>query len=381
VCRGASGAPGRTSWRSIAEQNDYISFIGFMVTYLDHIQPPAWPIQFSEYTKSELEVRRLSPISSQAVPLSKSNSKASTAPAPNQNDTRPLLLLAGYSYGALITARLPPILASILNPFQTPITGSPHAEIRLRAGFIADQQNKFMNESFSTLHSDHAQDEAPSLTSASVRGASANAGDVQIGGHEDLPKSTHESHRSRTSMPLDPHVKEGERGRRIARSAHFGHRTKPSSAGSGTSSPPMQETKGPERSSEVTAAQNREALAVMPNVGDDLSVAYLLVSPLHGWVNSLATMSPFVTDSGNSVPEHEMKLTVDPTLALFGDDDVFVSVNKLRAWAEKMHAACERKGNLNNFMHREIPGAGHFWHHHEAMQILRDEVKLFVSSL
>jgi hypothetical protein len=128
----------------------------------------------------------------------------------------------------------------------------------------------------------------------------------------------------------------------------------------------------------------------VPNAEERLSVAYLLVSPLHGWVNSLATMSLFgsrkgsrrtIRDYGNSLPEHETKLTIDPTLALFGDDDVFVSVNKLRAWTQRLRSACERKGNPNNFMFREVPGAGHFWHDHEAAQILREEIKLFVSSL
>jgi hypothetical protein len=59
---------------------------------------------------------------------------------------------------------------------------------------------------------------------------------------------------------------------------------------------------------------------------------------------------------------------------------VFVSVNKLRAWGERIHSACERRGNPN-FVHKEVPGAGHFWHDHEALQILREEIKDFVSSL
>ena len=360
-----------------------------MVYYLHQIQPPLLLAQCLENIESEYESHNLSPIPSQVILPPKSGSGDSTKPSPDEN-TQPLLLLAGYSYGALITTSLPPILASVMSPFQTPIGGSPHAEIKQRAGFLADQQNELMNEHFSTLVSGHAQFGAHSLTIAKAHGASANGGDgVRIGGHENLRKSSHQSHRSRSSISLDPHVKKSkERVRTIAESAHFRNQSR-SNSGSGTLSP-LEERKGPERSSGATAAQDRELLAAVPNVGEWLSVAYLLVSPLHGWVNSLATMSLFgsregswktVKDSGTSFPEHETKLTIDPTLALFGDDDVFVSVNKLRTWAERMRSACERKGNPSNFMHKEVPGAGHFWHDNEAVQILREEVKLFVSSL
>ncbi|KIN02293.1 hypothetical protein OIDMADRAFT_103456 [Oidiodendron maius Zn] len=306
--RGAGGAPGRTSWQSKPEQNDYMSFIGFMVFYLHQIRSPA---QDSENIEPAHEFHRLSPIPSQVTAPPKSDSGHSTEPSSEANP-QPLLLLAGYSYGALITTSLPPILASVISPFQTPISGSPHEEIRRRARFLADQQNELMKEPFSTLLSDHKQIEAQSLPSAQGRGASANGGG------------------------------------------------------------------------------DKELLVAVPNAEERLSVAYLLVSPLHGWVNSLATMSLFgsrkgsrrtIRDYGNSLPEYETKLTIDPTLALFGDDDVFVSVNKLRAWTQRLRSACERKGNPNNFMFREVPGAGHFWHDHEAAQILREEVKLFVSSL
>ena len=357
-----------------------------MVFYLHQIRSPA---QHLENIEPAHEFHRLSPIPSQVTAPPKSDSGHSTEPSSEANP-QPLLLLAGYSYGALITTSLPPALASVISPFQTPTGGSPHEEIRQRARFLADQQNELMSERFSTLLSDHTQVEAQSLTSAQGRGASANGGGVRIGGHEDLRKSSHESQRSRTSIILDPHVKMSmERVRAIAKSANFGQHGRQSGSGPGTSLP-LQDTKGPERSSEVSAAQDKELLAAVPNAEERLSVAYLLVSPLHGWVNSLATMSLFgsrkwsrrtIRDYGNSLPEHETKLTIDPTLALFGDNDVFVSVNKLRAWAERLQSACKRKGNPNNFMFREVPGAGHFWHDHEAAQILREEVKLFVSSL
>lgn len=389
---GAGGAPGRTSWQSKPEQNDYISFIGFMVYYLSHLQPPTSSDQFQPLKDIEVEneLPRLSPIQSQVVPVPESFSRDSNPLSPHEeiSSGQPLLLLSGYSYGALITTSLPPILASITSRFQDPAGGSPQAEIRSRAVFLGDQQNELMNDHFSSLVSNNTGAEVRAFTSTRVRGASRSGG-VRMGGHEDLRKSSHESHKSRASFSLDPHVKKSvERVRSLAKHSHRRH----SSAGSVASSKsPMQETEGPERSSEVSTAEDQGALAAIPNPARDMRVAYLLVSPLHGWINSLATMCLFGSitkkstpeeDSGMLLPGRDAKFTIDPTLALFGDDDVFVSVNKLRAWATRIQEACERRGRGHpNFVHREISGAGHFWHDHEALQILRDEVKIFVSAL
>jgi len=391
VSRGAGGAPGRTSWQSKPEQDDYISFIGLMVYYLHHLQPVQ--IRAPEDIEDENELHGLSPIPSQVVPVTKFDAEDSIPPSPQRNPAaQPLLLLSGYSYGALITTALPPMLASIISQFQTPVVGSPHAEIRLRANFLADQQTELMNDRFSSLASDDVPDEDGAPTSPRVRGANTSGG-VRMGGHEDLRKSSHESHRSRTSLSRDPHVRRSmERVRLMAKPSYFAHQRHISAGSITTSGAPMQGTKGPERSgcsSEVTAAEARGSIGAIQNMGQDMRVAYLLVSPLHGWINSLATMSLFGSKSRarkpvghpcNSLPEPEAKFTIDPTLALFGDNDVFVSVNKLRAWGERIHSACERRGNPN-FVHKEVPGAGHFWHDHEALQILREEIKDFVSSL
>jgi hypothetical protein len=381
VYRGAGNSQGRTSWKSKPEQNDYIAFIGFMVYYSYHLQPPSLPTQDipSEFNRSEDELHSLSPIPSQTVPPPRSTS------APENLNSEPLLLLSGYSYGALVTTSLPPIITSIISPFQTPIPSSPHAEIRMRAAFLADRQNELMNERLSSLlHKTQIEDYH--LTDPKTRGAS---GSVRIGGHEDLRRSSHESHRSRSrnSFTFDTQVSRSvERVRSISRSGPFGHRRDNST--SSTTPSPKEEQKGSEGSPEVTAAEDKGILKAVPNIGQGLKIAYLLVSPLHGWVNALATMSLWGSKSGRSamatdgsaIPEYETKLTIDPTLALFGDGDVFVSANKLRAWAGKMHGACEGREHPK-FRHREVPGAGHFWHDNEALQILQEEVKHFVSTL
>jgi pimeloyl-ACP methyl ester carboxylesterase len=73
-----------------------------------------------------------------------------------------------------------------------------------------------------------------------------------------------------------------------------------------------------------------------------------------------------------------MKLAVDPSLVVFGDDDVFVSVKRLRSWAEKLSEASNGSGR---FRYAEVKKAGHFWLDSEAVKILQEEVKAFVETL
>jgi pimeloyl-ACP methyl ester carboxylesterase len=80
----------------------------------------------------------------------------------------------------------------------------------------------------------------------------------------------------------------------------------------------------------------------------------------------------------DKIPDHEMKLTVDPTLAVFGDDDVFVSVKRLRSWADRLSEASKGSGK---FRYAEISGAGHFWQDYEAVKVLQEEVRAFVQTL
>ncbi|KAJ5778158.1 hypothetical protein N7520_001404 [Penicillium odoratum] len=110
------------------------------------------------------------------------------------------------------------------------------------------------------------------------------------------------------------------------------------------------------------------------------SISYLLVSPLLPPVSSFLTA--FTTLSvqvgGRSAQASQARparpadqLSVHRTLALFGDDDTFTSVGKLRRWSAEL-------GRMPHSQFRgcEIEGAGHFWREdgveHEAREILRD---------
>lgn len=202
-----------------------------------------------------------------------------------------------------------------------------------------------------------------------------------MGGEEDLRRVSHDSHRSRGSFSIDApeRVRRSvDRIRSIGKGGRSPRRTGSRgsvSHGNGTGS----------RSSEdipvFDGADEKETIKAIPGILDELEFAYLLVSPLQGFINTLATMwsASYLRHKG-VMPDAEKKLTVDPTLALFGDDDIFVSAKRLRAWAEKL-SGTNREGKLSHFRHKEVTGAGHFWHSHEALQVLREEVKVFVNTL
>ncbi|KAG0645481.1 hypothetical protein D0Z07_8459 [Hyphodiscus hymeniophilus] len=394
--RGAGTSKGRTSWQSKAEQNDYISFIGFMIYYLHLLSPPSLNLlEQPKFTHSNPNLHELSPIPSQAVaPRHDTDflSPTTTSLIPHSDMPSippPRLLLAGYSYGAMITSSLPPILNSLIQPFQSPPVGSAHAEIRLRADCLAGQQNWLMNTRVARLlsqmhsHGRSLQIEDQILSNAKVRKPS---GGVRMGGEEDLRRASHESYRSRSSFTIEtPEMvrKSVDRVRSIARSGQVAvgrassHESFASSSKKkGSESDNSIEHLAPD---DVGFKTVEHVIKPIQGVGDGLETAYLLVSPLHGWVSTLATMW-----SSRSVKEKEiepdMKFIVHPTLALFGDDDVFVSVKRLRAWVEKLKGA-KIEDKTFQFQYREVSGAGHFWHDHRAIQILREEVKGFVALL
>jgi len=52
----------------------------------------------------------------------------------------------------------------------------------------------------------------------------------------------------------------------------------------------------------------------------------------------------------------------------------------LRSWVERLDGMSQQ-ANQCNFRHKEILGAGHFWHDHDAIKSLQEEVKSFIGSL
>lgn len=345
--------------------------------------------------QGDIGLHDLSPIQSQAVAPSHdydqqdisitTNAESANEGSPqDESNLRPVLLLAGYSYGAMITCCLPPIISSIINPFQIPSAGSAYSEIRLRAFSLAMQQNSILSARVNSLYLEGRQRRGRSLqiedhniTSPKFSNA---GGSVRMGGGEDIRRASHESYRSRHSLSLDSPViiRSVDKFRSMGKNGKLpSHR--PESRDSFPAPNQARENLSEESSTE-RGSNHTGTIEAIPGVAQDLQAAYLLISPLQGMVSGLATMwSTKSARERDSIPEHELKFTVDPTLALFGDDDVFVSVKKLRTWVEKLRAA--KRNGEGCFRYREVLGAGHFWHDHEAVQILVSEVKGFVRSL
>jgi alpha/beta superfamily hydrolase len=405
VTRGAGS--GHTTWSSKAEQDDYLSFVGFMIYYMYHLCPPQLPFDAARLRQSDSDLHDLTPIQSRVVPaaraidFTKPHEKSDQVPGSGTRvaNLQPRLLLSGYSYGSLVTTLLPPIITSILPSFQSPPPESAHAEIRMRASRLAVQQNQLISEHMLAFHQSHFHGRGRSLHSEDVfsspKGRKSSGG-VRMGGDENLRRASHESHRSRGSFSIEtPELvrKSLDRVRSIAKST----RSPPKRVNTQGSSVSASSHKSRGRTGSISSTDSPVEDAVkpeevaplqpVPGIGDDLQTAYLLISPLQGVVGGLATMwSGRPWRSTKSIPENEMKLVVDPSLAVFGDDDIFVGISKLRAWSHRLAEAGSGSesgdGNRSSrFEYVEVEGAGHFWHDQHTMQILREEVSRFTQSL
>ncbi|KAF3069790.1 hypothetical protein GL218_07971 [Daldinia childiae] len=273
--RGASSSNGRTSWTSKPERADYMSVTGFLVYYLHYLSAPQ----------------------NQLRPIETDENSAST------------LLLAGYSYGAMVTLQLPP-LDSYLSHFASPATHTAFADIRLRAQHLAEEQVIMFT------------------TPASPRKSLG----MRVGGNEDISPKARDKQRAHSP---DPEEK------------------------------------------------------IRRGVRDILS----RISPPLGFVTNLATMS-FSNlwakkKKGGPAKNHEddrkreegeaeaeAKFTANPTLAIYGDQDSFLSMKKMRDWATQLSGA-----EGSQFRYVEVSTAGHFWIEHGVAHELREAIYSFSAGL
>lgn len=295
----------------------------------------------------------------------------------------PVLLMCGYSYGAMVTTQLGP-LDALLEPLAAPAVDSDAAEIRLRAEHLAEQQNSMLGGVRSEVTAQRRR--RKEQQHLRIPTSPSRLAGVRVGSDDGVGlRRSHES-LGRRSVSLDDAEDRLKRGvhdllaLRRPRHEGGGHRDmfrgrSVSGHERPTGVPSVSRASGaPER---VTA--DADASPVHSPAG--LTVprpAYLLVSPLQGLVTHLATMSlmPSALHSRARHHEHraqrpghghghdadadaaaqEAKLVRNPTLAVFGDRDVLVPAGKLRAWTARLGTA---RGSL--FRGLEVPSAGHFW--------------------
>jgi pimeloyl-ACP methyl ester carboxylesterase len=243
-----------------------------------------------------------------------------------------LLLLGGYSYGAMVTAQLPP-LPAILAPFAVAPMDSDTAQIRIRAETLAAQQRDL-------------------LSHASHRGLRVGDGGS--------PKRSHDGRRSFSLDDAEQMLKRGAHDL-LAKTHHHHHHH----ASSRRSRSEARSAAPPPAPAQASPTLSPPADFVHPRP------AYLLVSPLQGIINHLATMSRSPSD-----PAAEAKLRQNPTLAVYGDKDVFVPVGRLRSWTTNMEAAQD-----SCFRGRLVDGAGHFWVEEGVLREMKDRIVAFAREL
>ncbi|KAH8655217.1 Alpha/Beta hydrolase protein [Xylariales sp. PMI_506] len=313
----SSSSGARTSWTSKAEQADYMSIVGFVTYYTQYLDFP----------------NRIS------------------------TDHQPIMLQAGYSYGAMITTKLPP-LQTILALFEHPATHTPAADIRLRAQHLAEQQNQL----------------------ATIPASPRKSLGMRMGGDDDeIPQKSHEIRRSH-SLEREERIRKGVK-ELLARTKliHRKHRHKPHDAAEEV----VREEQCMDRVPDLIAFRSAY-LAVSPPIGFMTNLATMsFANPFHGWFKKHGKMDnenrPVDHQESTTQDEHDaaqMKLIHYPSLTVYGDSDGFLTLRKFREWTSKLEAY-----NGSSFQHVEVPGAGHFWVEEGVYYVLRDAVGDFGTML
>ena len=133
--RGAGESAGRTSWTAKPELQDYSTLVGFMVHYSNHL--------------AQTEDRNaLVTIRSGADTL-QGDDHAGLYPSHPSQPRSMELLLGGFSYGALILARLPPI-GAVMKRFNRAEAGTAAADVLLRARNLAHKTRTTLQSVSST---------------------------------------------------------------------------------------------------------------------------------------------------------------------------------------------------------------------------------------
>lgn len=301
-----------------------------MVTYLHYLAVPN-PSKLPPLTLSEPQLQ-IAPVPSRRL-LESANDNPSagptfSSPEPGSSDLRPLLLLAGYSYGSLVTINLEPSILSILAPFQNPVSGCPYADIRSRARFLATQQNEAMETTFSIFRAgSHRRGRSLQLGEQIVYHRTRQSGSgVRMGGDEDIRRTSHDIHGSgvKRSFSIDSPRKSLDKIKSVVQPGSPRRQSFNPTTNRGQDSGPNM------KNAEMLSQKSHDKIVDL--LGDNFKTAYLLVSPLppDGLINSLASIGSlrptFLFGKQGHKAENDIKFTVDPTLIIYGTGDLFVNI-------------------------------------------------------
>ncbi|KAL4743973.1 Alpha/Beta hydrolase protein [Aspergillus similis] len=125
----------------------------------------------------------------------------------------------------------------------------------------------------------------------------------------------------------------------------------------------------------------QEARELLQSIGTTIS--YLLVSPLLPPINLFLTLftdlllevATQASEKRRQIPCPKPKgqLCAHRTLAVYGDEDTFTSISKLRRWSGELSSVPR-----SQFQSAEVRGAGHFWREDGVEQQARQALRLWL---
>lgn len=263
------------------------------------------------------------------------------------------VLLAGYSFGSLILARLPP-MASIVDRFESAEQGTAASEVFLRARTLAKQ-------TYATLRASQTPPRSRGRTlsgSNSPKTPHSRASPMVVGGEETDPSERRSSREAKRDVVKEvPHRIKAHIRRHSDR--HIKERA---------------EAKRP------LSAAGGGVMHGRPVV----DTAYLLISPVlvplttsllpPGLPLSLAL--PTTPGKSDALSTSGLLSNTSPALLLFGSSDSFTSARKLQHWAEKLARDSGGKARW-----KQIDQAGHFWREDGVMRALQSEIVSWTKEL
>lgn len=296
--RGAHGSKARTSWSGRPELDDYISFAACFMHYMTYLRPH----------------HVVNAVVASEQPLTSSQADPSKPPS------CPTVILGGYSYGSVILRHLPPV-AAILQTFTNPIAGSAHDEILKRSRTLAEQSNTAW-----TNISRSRERESRSRTKGHEPKSS-----MTMGGEETTPEKRRTSRDIRRSVDRSLNVDIGCRLRSLSHS----HRRR--------------KDESPPKSLEIKHSQP----IALPQI------RYLLISPVAPLISTFTAPALGHKFWQKTRGDGEDPIGQHATLAIYGDQDMFVSGKRVRDWSEQIKTPSGSQSACIEVV--EIAEAGHFW--------------------
>jgi pimeloyl-ACP methyl ester carboxylesterase len=261
--------------------------------------------------------------------------------------TSPRLILAGYSYGSMITSHLPGI-DCVVRLFSSAAAGSAESEIQLRASHLSSQT---LRELEARQERDRSR-RTLRLSASQSNLASSQPSPSVIGGFES--EAAERRIDRRRSLDVRKSLD------RVREKIHV----RPHRLADGT------------KEAEGDTADDGKLNIIHPQI------YYLLVSPVLPPIATFATFFSTLSFKGQETEKHvsrnnfNVEIAKCPSLAVYGSRDPFTAVKKLRAWAREVSMV---PGSL--FEHHEVEGAGHFWRETGVLEQMEKHIKEWESSL